>query len=126
MKAFTSTMVLGLIMLSIAASVGATEPAKSDIAALQDSREVVAWQARNSKGVDQDQLRSEEQRLGGLIDTLERGGHVDPTEIDRTLNRAGSLRNAPAARKRCGPRATARRFIVRASSRWHGSVLFRC
>ena len=100
MKAFTRTMVLGLAMVSIAASVGATEPRKSDIAALQDSREVVAWQARNSKGLDQGQLRSEEQRLDGLIDTLQGGGQVDPAEIDRTLTRAGSFRNAPATGKR--------------------------
>lgn len=100
MKAFTRTMVLGLAMISIAASAGATEPRESDVSALQDSRDVVAWQARNAKGVDQDRLRSEEQRLDGLIDTLQRGGQVDPSEIDRTLNRAGSFRNAPATRPR--------------------------
>lgn len=100
MNAFTRAMVLGMAMVSIAASVGATEPSNSDVAALQDSRDVVAWQARNAKGVDQSQLRSEEQRLDGLIDTLQRGGQVDPSEIDRTLNRAGSFRNAPATGKR--------------------------
>ena len=100
MKAFTRTMVLGLAMISIAAAVNAAGAPKSDVAALQDSRDVVAWEARNAKGVDQGQLRSEEQRLERLIDTLQRGGQVDPTEVDRTLNRSGSFRNAPATGKR--------------------------
>ena len=87
MKAFTRTMVLGLAMLSITATVGAAEAPRNDVTALQDSREMVAWQARNAKGFDQQQLRTEEQRLQGLIDNLQQGGRVDPSEVDRTLNR---------------------------------------
>lgn len=87
MKAFRRTMVLGLAMLSIAATVGAAEAPKHDVAALEDSRDQVAWQARNTKGVDQQQLKKEEQRLQGLIDSLNRGGQVDSSEVDRALNR---------------------------------------
>lgn len=87
MKSFTKTMTLGLAMLSIAATVGAAEAPKSDVAALEDSRDQVAWQARNAKGVDQTQLQTEEQRLQGLIDSLQHGGRVDPSEVDHALNR---------------------------------------
>ncbi len=87
MKSFTKTMTLGLAILSIAATVGAAEAPKRDVAALEDSRDQVAWQARNAKGVDQQQLQTEEQRLQGLIDNLQQGDRVDASEVDRTLNR---------------------------------------
>lgn len=87
MKSFTRTMVLGLAMLSLAGSVGAAEAPKRDVAALENSRDQVAWRAGNAKGVDKQQLKEEEQRLQNLIDELNRGGQVDSSEVDRALNR---------------------------------------
>lgn len=87
MKAFTHTMVLGLAILGFAATVTAAEAPKSDAAALEDSRSMVAWQAQNAKGVDRAQLKQEEQRIQDLIDNVQRGGQVDTHDIDRTLNR---------------------------------------
>lgn len=87
MKTFSKTMTLGLAILSIAGTVGAAEAPKRDVAALEESRDAVAWEARNTKGVDQNQLREEQQRLQGLIDSLNQGGHVDPSDVDRALNR---------------------------------------
>ena len=87
MKAFTRIMVLGVAMLLLAGSAGAAEATKSDVAALENSRDNVAWQAQNTKGVEKQQLREEQQRLQGLIDSLNQGGRVDPAEVDRTLNR---------------------------------------
>lgn len=87
MKAFTRIMILGVAMLSLAGSAGAAEATKRDVAALENSRDAVAWQAQNSKGVEKQQLRDEEQRLQGLIDSLNQGGRVDADEIDRALNR---------------------------------------
>lgn len=82
---------LGAIALSLAATAAWAGPPFSiphdDAAALENSRARVAWEARNAKGIDKQQLRNEEQRLQGIIDELQRGGHVDPGEIDRTLNR---------------------------------------
>ena len=87
MKAFTRTFVLGLAMLSLAGTAGAAEAPKQDVAALEDSRNMVAWQAQNAKGVDKQARQDEEQRLQGLIDSLNQGGRVDASEVDRTLNR---------------------------------------
>jgi hypothetical protein len=80
-------MVLGLAMLSLAATVGAAEGQKRDVTSLENSRDTVAWQAGNAKGVDKQQLKEEEQRLQGLIDSLNQGKQVDPSEVDRALNR---------------------------------------
>ena len=87
MKALTRTMILGLAMLSLAASAGAAEAPKRDVAALENSRDTVAWQAENAKGIDKQQLKDEERRLQGLIDSLNQGSRVDPSEVDRSLNR---------------------------------------
>ena len=87
MKTFSQTMVIGLAILSLTGTVGAAESQKRDIAALEDSRDMVAWEAQNAKGVDKQELKEEEQRLQGLIDALNQGGRVDPSEVDRTLNR---------------------------------------
>jgi len=96
-------MAMGLAILSIAATVEAGDrpsvqvqtlrpgpgyqAPKNDVAALEDSRDMVAWEARNAKGIEHQQLRAEEQHLQGLIDSLRDGGRVDPSEVDRALNR---------------------------------------
>ena len=85
MKTLTQSIMIGLAMLSLVGTAGATD--KRDVAALEDSRDQVAWQAQNAKGVDKQDLKEEEQRLQGLIDTLNQGGRVDPSEVDRALNR---------------------------------------
>ena len=87
MKAFTRIMMLGVAMLSLAGSAGAAEATKRDVAALQQSRDDVAWQAQNTKGGEKQQLKDEERRLQGLIDSLNQGGRVDADEVDRALNR---------------------------------------
>ena len=87
MKAFTRTMVLGLATLGFAATVHAADAPRRDAAALENSRDAVAWQAQNAKGVDKTQLKQEEQRIQDLIDNVQRGGQVDVDDIDRTLNR---------------------------------------
>lgn len=86
MKGFTRTMLLGIAILSLAGTTSAAE-GKRDVAALEDSRDMVAWQAQNAKGFEKQQLKEEEQRLQGLIDSLNQGGRVDSSEVDRALNR---------------------------------------
>lgn len=85
MKTLTQSITIGLAMLSLVGTAGAAD--KRDVAALEDSRDQVAWQAQNAKGVDRQELKEEEQRLQGLIDSLNQGGRVDPSEVDRALNR---------------------------------------
>ena len=85
MKRLTQSMLTGLAMLSLVGTAGAAD--KRDVAALEDSRDQVAWQAQNAKGVEKQKLKEEEQRLQGLIDSLNQGGRVDPAEVDRALNR---------------------------------------
>jgi uncharacterized protein YlxW (UPF0749 family) len=97
MTTFKRVAISGVTMLSMVATVAAAGP-KSDVAALEDSRDTVAWQANNAKGVDRTQLNAEAERIQSLIDTLERGGNVDAAEIDHTLNRAGSERSAGPTR----------------------------
>lgn len=88
MKTFASTMLFGLTILVTSTLVGAVEPHhSSDLAALEDSREMVAWRAQNAKGIEKHQLRQEEQRLQSFIDALKQGGRVETYEIDRALNR---------------------------------------
>ena len=92
MKSLTGmTMTIAAATLAIASNGWAAAPccaAKSDVAAaLENSRQNLAWEAHNAKGVDKDALRDEEQRVQGMIDALQRGDKVDPAEIDHTLNR---------------------------------------
>ena len=88
MKNLNRKVMMGLAILSIATTVGAAESSKNDAAALEDSRQELVWESRNAKGVDREQLRDEAQRLQRLIDDLQRGGKVDPAEIDRALGRS--------------------------------------
>jgi hypothetical protein len=80
-------MIVGLAVLSLTATAGAAESPKRDVRALENSRDNVAWEAHNAKGVHKQERRDEAQRLQGLIDTLNQGGRVDPAEVDHTLNR---------------------------------------
>lgn len=43
------------------------------------------WQAMNSKSLQQLDSRNEERRLQNLIDRIEAGEKVDPTEIDKAV-----------------------------------------
>jgi hypothetical protein len=87
MKNFMRVVIMSLAMLPIATTVGAADASKKDAAALEDSRQAVAWKARNANGADRQLLREEEQRLQDLIDGLQRGDKVDQAEIDRVLGR---------------------------------------
>jgi hypothetical protein len=91
MRTFARTALFGVSLLAIAATAGAAGPPcgspRNDAALLEQEREQVAWEAHNAKGVDKQELKAEESRLQWMIDELNRGGHVDPADVDRTLNR---------------------------------------
>jgi hypothetical protein len=79
---------LTVLMLAATAQIARAEmtrPVRPDVVAARDT---LAWRAQNSKGIQSQNLRSEERKLDTLIDDLERGRSVDPREIDRVLERA--------------------------------------
>jgi hypothetical protein len=92
MNSLARTLSLTVSMLSLATLVAAAPPpcgpARNDAALLEDTRDRVAWEAHNAKGVDKQQLKEEEHRLQWMIDELHRGGRVEPDDIDRELNRS--------------------------------------
>ena len=93
MRTFARTMTFALSLLAAAATAGAASPPcgpapRNDAALLEQSRQQVAWEAHNAKGVDKVQLKAEEARLQWMIDEMNRGGRVDPADVDRELNRS--------------------------------------
>lgn len=55
---------------------------------LQATSDKLARSAGQTKGGAQQRLLLEREHVNGLIDSLEKGQHVDPAEIDRALQRA--------------------------------------
>ncbi len=93
MRTFARTMTFAVSLLAAAATAGAAGPPcantpRDDAALLEQSREQVAWEAHNAKGVDKLQLKQEEARLQWMIDEMHRGGRVDAEDVDRELNRS--------------------------------------
>lgn len=58
---------------------------RANLDQLRMAKDEARWRAMNSKTVQKLEFRNEERRLDGLIDRLERGGQVDPDEIDEAL-----------------------------------------
>jgi len=84
-KAFVSSTLALLCAATVAAAAGQSS---SHIASLQRAQDDVARAASTTKGGPQARLLLEKQRIQGLIDDLEAGRAVDPSEIDRALQRA--------------------------------------
>ena len=74
--------------VTLAAQLHAADRTASRVDDLRDAKERVARAASETKGAPQHRLLQEQQKLSGLIDDLEHGRHVDPSEIDRALERA--------------------------------------
>lgn len=63
---------------------------RSNVDALRRAQDRVARSANQTKGGAQARLLLESQRLQQLIDDLDAGKPVDPSEIDRTLQRSAN------------------------------------
>jgi len=81
---------LSVMALAVTATtpVFAGEMAHSVRPDLRAAQQRLAWEARNSKGVQRETLNSEERKLDAMIDDLEHGRSVNPAEVDRALERA--------------------------------------
>ena len=77
--------VAGLLVLA-AGPLHAVETTPSSVDELRSAKERAELQASQTKGAPQHLLLMKRQRISGLIDRLERGGAVDPREIDRLLD----------------------------------------
>lgn len=85
----SSTVALAaLALLAASANVHALDTTSS-LNELRAEKERAARQAAQTKGGPQHLLLMKKQRISGLIDRLERGGSVDPREIDRLLEEQG-------------------------------------
>lgn len=84
-------LLLTVLAIGAASAAVAVEP-QTRVDALRGARQKVARAADQTKGSPRQLLIFEQRKLGSLIDDLERGRHVDPSEIDRALERAGQTR----------------------------------
>lgn len=78
----------GLALVASGATLHAASPARP-LDELRTTKEHVDLQASGTKGGPQHLLLMKSRRLSDVIDRLERGGSVDPREIDRLLEEAG-------------------------------------
>jgi len=82
-------LAVGLLAASVAIPAwgrdGAAKAAKVD--ELSKARGKVATRALETKGKQRQELMMKQRKLDRLIDDLESGRHVDPSEINRVLPR---------------------------------------
>jgi hypothetical protein len=76
-----------LIVLATAAPLFALQPSRNT-QALDDAQTKLSRLAAQTKGTPQHRLLQEQQRIQGMIDDIQSGRTVDPTDIDRALNDA--------------------------------------
>jgi hypothetical protein len=82
------TGLIAIGALTLAGQLHAADRTASRVEDLRVAKERVARAANGTKGGPQHRLLQEQQKLSGLIEDLEHGRHVDPSEIDRALERA--------------------------------------
>ena len=85
MAGFSAAM---LMAAAVASAAGAAASSKADVSRLKATRQSLAAKANNQKGYPRARLDMERSRVNGLIDDLEAGRRVDPSEIDSALRRA--------------------------------------
>ena len=86
-------IVAGALIAAIVVGVGMSAPAaevsprdqQAIIPALEQQSKRLTEAARNTKGGPQQELLLRRERIRSLVERLERGGQVDPQEIDRLL-----------------------------------------
>lgn len=82
------TAVMTLVVLAAAAQVRGAEGPRDQAAQLGQAKNDVARATSNTTGAHRQLLQLEQQKLQGLIDDLQSGKRVDPSEIDRALQDA--------------------------------------
>jgi hypothetical protein len=85
----TITTTLTAVTLLAATTVLAAEKGRhATTQQLRDAKERIVARASSEKGYPRARLDMERVRLGNLIDDLESGKHVSPSDIDQALERA--------------------------------------
>ena len=77
-----------LIGFATAAPLFASQPPSRNTQALDDAQTKLSRLAAQTKGTPQHRLLQEQQRIQGMIDDIQSGRTVHPTDIDRALNDA--------------------------------------
>jgi len=85
---FRKTALTTLLALATVAPLFASQPASRNTQALDDTQTKLSRLAAQTKGTPQHRLLQEQQRIQGMIDDLQSGRSVAPTEIDRALGDA--------------------------------------
>ena len=80
--------IIGATSIVLITQLASARPPDARLDQLRHARDQVASRADTTKGGPRHRLLQERTRIDGLIDDLERGRSVDPTEIDRALERA--------------------------------------
>lgn len=82
------TAVMTSVAVAAAAQVWAAEGHPNQTAQLAQAKEKLASKSPNTHGVQRGLLQMEQMKLQGLIDDLQSGKRVDPSDIDRALQDA--------------------------------------
>jgi len=81
-------MMVTLVATAAAAQVWAAEGQREHTAELAQAKEKLASRSINTRGAQRGLLQMEQKKLQGLIDDLQSGKRVDPSDIDRALQDA--------------------------------------
>ena len=88
----TMAMAAGALVLASTAVAGPAQNCddmRSDTRALlEETRDDLAWEARNTRGIERFTLTEDERRVQEMIDSLQRGQNVDTAEIDVSISTA--------------------------------------
>jgi len=82
------TALVTFVAVAAAAQVWAAEGQHGQVSRLAHAKDRLASQAVNTHGAQRGLLQLEQRKLQGLIDDLQSGQDVDPSEIDRALKNA--------------------------------------
>jgi len=92
MRTFKKVVVSAAVLLMISGVASAGGKNEASVSRLKETRDSLAAQANNQKGYPRARLDMERARVNDLINDLEAGKRVDPSEIDsavRHRNEAG-------------------------------------
>jgi hypothetical protein len=87
----TTILAIAFVAVSAFSQFALAGGQQGQIEDLQREKQKLQGAALSTKGYPRSRLDQERLRLGNLIDDLEQGRHVDPSEIDRALERAGDV-----------------------------------
>ena len=88
MRTFRNVVASTAVLLMLSAVASAGGKGEASVSRLKETRDSLAARASNQKGYPRARLDMERARVNDLINDLEAGKRVDPSEIDSALRRA--------------------------------------